>query len=166
MHRHPVNQRQVDHATLGERAAEAMQSRIGSWPFLIGQSVVLAAWIALNIVAVIRHWDPYPFILLNLMLSFQAAYTGPILLIASNRSQAHDRAIADATFTDTELLKRLIDENTKLTENVHRLTLQLHEHFLQDEARTVELHERLLRDQADAAARGEASPNPEIQPPA
>jgi uncharacterized membrane protein len=70
------------------------------------------------------------------MLSFQAAYTGPILLIASNRSQTHDRAIADATFTDTEILKRLLEENTRLTESVHQLTQELHEHLLQVRAET------------------------------
>jgi uncharacterized membrane protein len=136
MNSHPVNRRWVEQATLGERAAEAMQRRIGSWPFLIGQSIFLVCWIVLNVVAVVEHWDPYPFILLNLMLSFQAAYTGPILLIASNRSQTHDRPIADATFTDTEILKRLLEENTRLTESVHQLTQELHEHLLQVRAET------------------------------
>jgi uncharacterized membrane protein len=111
-----------------------MQRRIGSWEFLIGQSIFLAIWICLNVFAIFEHWDPYPFILLNLMLSFQAAYTGPILLIASNRSQTHDRAIADATYTDTELLKQLIRENTNLTENIKALTEQLHTHLLQTQA--------------------------------
>jgi uncharacterized membrane protein len=134
MLQHPINRERADHGTLGERAAEAMQRRIGSWTFLIGQSIFLAVWIALNVFAISRHWDPYPFILLNLMLSFQAAYTGPILLIASNRSQEHDRAVADATYTDTELLKQLIRENTRLTESVHALTEQLHDHLLQDRA--------------------------------
>lgn len=128
--RHPVNRRQYGQATFGQRSAERMQNVIGSWPFLIGQSIFLGFWIALNVLAYIRHWDPYPFILLNLALSFQAAYTGPILLIASNRSEAHDREIAEHTFEDTELLKQLLQKNTELTETIHKLTGEMHAHIL------------------------------------
>jgi uncharacterized membrane protein len=127
---HPVNRKQYGEAPFGQRAAEKMQSWIGSWPFLIIQSIFLAFWVALNVVAVVRHWDPYPFILLNLALSFQAAYTGPILLIASNRTEAHDREIAEHTYEDTELLKRLLEKNTELTEAIHKLTGEMHAHIL------------------------------------
>src|SRR5262245_31694810 len=58
---------------------------IGSWPFIIIQTVILVVWMFLNLVAWVKHWDPYPFILLNLALSFQAAYTAPILMISQNR---------------------------------------------------------------------------------
>jgi len=133
--RHPVNRQHFEHAPLGQRAAEAMQRRIGSWPFLIGQSTFLVFWIVLNVLAVVRHWDPYPFILLNLALSFQAAYTGPILLIASNRTEAHSRQLAEHTFNDTELLKRLLHENTTLTQEVHRLTSEVHGWMAMDEKR-------------------------------
>ncbi len=123
--RHPVNRRRVDDAPFGQRAAEAMAHAVGSWGFLITQSCLLAGWIALNVLAYVRHWDPYPFILLNLALSFQAAFTGPILLIASNRSEVHQREIADATYADTELLKQVLEENTALTREVHALTTRI-----------------------------------------
>jgi uncharacterized membrane protein len=71
--------------TWGERIADFVAAWVGSWPFLIVQSVVLAIWIALNLMAWRYRWDPYPFILLNLVLSFQAAYATPIILMSQNR---------------------------------------------------------------------------------
>jgi uncharacterized membrane protein len=75
----------LDHRAQGERVADAFASFVGSWPFIIGQSILLTLWIILNVTAWLRHWDPYPFILLNLSLSFQAAYTGPIVMMSQNR---------------------------------------------------------------------------------
>jgi uncharacterized membrane protein len=71
--------------TTGERVADLVTSWMGSWPFLIVQSVLLLLWIALNLIGWWRHWDPYPFILLNLALSFQAAYATPIIMMSQNR---------------------------------------------------------------------------------
>ncbi len=128
--RHPVNLRHYEKLTFSQRAAEQLAARIGSWPFLIIQSFFLALWIVLNVIAVVRHWDPYPFILLNLALSFQAAYTGPVLLIASNRQSAKDRDLAEHTF-DVELeLQTLLKSNTDLTELVHQLTQEIHSHVV------------------------------------
>jgi uncharacterized membrane protein len=67
---------------------------VGSWRFIIIQTILVTIWVVLNIIAWNYKWDPYPFILLNLMFSVQAAYTGPILLLASNRQAARDRAMA------------------------------------------------------------------------
>jgi uncharacterized membrane protein len=80
--------------TLGERIADSAAAVVGSWRFIIIQSILVAIWVVLNIIAWDFKWDPYPFILLNLMFSVQAAYTGPILLLASNRQAARDRAMA------------------------------------------------------------------------
>ncbi|GAB4549634.1 MAG: hypothetical protein Tsb0014_44290 [Pleurocapsa sp.] len=77
--------------TLGERVADRVAEVMGSWRFIIIQSIILAIWVTLNIVAFIKHWDPYPFILLNLMLSFQAAYAAPIIMMSQNRQSAIDR---------------------------------------------------------------------------
>ena len=68
-----------------EHLADGFAQVIGSWRFIIIQTVLLALWIALNVTAVIFHWDPYPFILLNLAMSFQAAYAAPILMMSQNR---------------------------------------------------------------------------------
>ncbi|NJN39352.1 MAG: DUF1003 domain-containing protein [Acaryochloridaceae cyanobacterium CSU_3_4] len=80
--------------SLGDRVSDRVAAVMGSWRFIIIQSVILALWVLLNIVAVVQHWDPYPFILLNLMLSFQAAYAAPIIMMSQNRQAAIDRADA------------------------------------------------------------------------
>jgi uncharacterized membrane protein len=101
IHRHPANVRHTGATrTRGERVADTIANRVGSWPFIIIQSTILAAWIIMN-AFLIRDWlgggpfDPYPFILLNLMLSFQAAYTGPVVLMSQNREAARDRDEAE-----------------------------------------------------------------------
>jgi len=77
--------------TLGQELSDRLAIVMGSWRFVIVQSALLALWLALNIAAYAHHWDPYPFILLNLMLSFQAAYTAPIIMMSQNRQAAIDR---------------------------------------------------------------------------
>jgi uncharacterized membrane protein len=84
--------------TPGERLADTVTGRLGSWPFIVIQSLVLLAWIALNTIAWRQHWDPYPFILLNLALSFQAAFSAPIIMMSQNRQSAKDRLRAEADY--------------------------------------------------------------------
>ena len=79
-----------EHLTFGQRLADRFAQAIGSWRFLIVQSSMLAIWIALNITAYAYHWDPYPLILLNLAMSFQAAYAAPILMMSQNRQAEKD----------------------------------------------------------------------------
>lgn len=76
--------------TLGDRVADQVAATMGSWRFIIIQTVLLAIWVVLNIAAFLQHWDPYPFILLNLMLSFQAAYSAPIIMMSQNRQATID----------------------------------------------------------------------------
>jgi len=71
--------------TRGERLADAIAALVGSWTFILIQSFLLGTWVLVNLLAWSRHWDPYPFILLNLALSFQSAYAAPILMISQNR---------------------------------------------------------------------------------
>jgi uncharacterized membrane protein len=76
----------------GDRVADAVAATVGSWPFIIAQSVALTVWMVLNVVGWIYEWDPYPFILLNLVLSFQAAYASPIIMMSQNRqAKLNDR---------------------------------------------------------------------------
>jgi uncharacterized membrane protein len=84
--------------TLGERAADRVTRTIGSWRFIILQSALLVLWAGLNLVGWMRHWDPYPFILMNLMLSLQAAYSGPIIMMSQNRMAEHDRMVASKDY--------------------------------------------------------------------
>ncbi|MDB5265211.1 MAG: hypothetical protein JWN64_782 [Parcubacteria group bacterium] len=81
----------------GERVADAVASYMGSWKFIILQSVLVILWIFLNMAAFSFHWDPWPFILLNLLFSTQAAYAAPIIMMAQNRAADRDRqqALAD-----------------------------------------------------------------------
>jgi uncharacterized membrane protein len=99
-HRHPVNIRHHDKRSPGERVADAVAARVGSWPFIISQSCLLLGWLLYNAyvaLQLLQHkpFDPYPFILLNLALSFQAAYTGPIVMMSQNRQSAKDRDMAE-----------------------------------------------------------------------
>jgi uncharacterized membrane protein len=82
---------------IGERLADAVAATVGSWRFITIQSTLLVGWLAANAVFGAGAWDPYPFILLNLMLSFQAAYTAPIIMMSQNRQSDVDRerAVAD-----------------------------------------------------------------------
>lgn len=77
--------------TPAQKIADRLTCMVGSWRFVIIQSIMLAIWVVLNVVAYMQHWDPYPFILLNLALSFQAAYTAPIIMMSQNRQAAIDR---------------------------------------------------------------------------
>ena len=82
-------------STKGDRLADKISAIVGSWRFVAIQSSLLMLWIILNLTAFIQHWDPYPFILLNLALSFQAAYTAPIIMMSQNRQSIIDRQTAN-----------------------------------------------------------------------
>jgi uncharacterized membrane protein len=97
-------------ATTGQRAADAVARVMGSWRFLIAQSVFLVGWLLLNVAAWVAHWDPYPFILLNLMLSFQAAYAAPILLMSANRQAAVDRGQAHHDYLVNQRAEAEVEE--------------------------------------------------------
>jgi uncharacterized membrane protein len=82
---------------VADRLADSVAATVGSWRFILIQSGLLLGWIAFNAARGPSAWDPYPFILLNLMLSFQAAYTAPIIMMSQNRQADidRDRAVAD-----------------------------------------------------------------------
>jgi len=95
------------------RFSEGLARFLGTGKYLVGQTMLVIAWIILNTVAVAHHWDPYPFILLNLAFSTQAAYAAPLILLAQNRQDERDRATTDRdrqvaarTQADTEYLAR------------------------------------------------------------
>jgi len=126
------------------RRAEAFARLFGTPKFLIGQTLVVALWILLNAIAAIWQWDPYPFILLNLMFSLQAAYAAPLILLAQTRQADRDQAMSEADtkhrealaqaavqrqdIADRQLaaLRELLEANTRLTERVEALTAQIH----------------------------------------
>jgi uncharacterized membrane protein len=123
------------HDAFGRRAERAARF-FGTPQYIVGQTLVVAVWIALNAIAVVRHWDPYPFILLNLAFSTQAAYAAPLILLAQTRQadrdkraeelteQRHDRMEQQAR-ERVDALKRLLDANTELTRQDKDLTEQV-----------------------------------------
>lgn len=129
-YRHPVNERHLgDGRTRGERVADGVATRVGSWPFIIVQSTLLLVWLLANGL-LIRNWlggkpfDPYPFILLNLMLSFQAAYTGPVVMMSQNRQTARDRDAAEHDYQVNrdalDLLREVVEEQRRLRALIER----------------------------------------------
>ncbi len=126
------------------RKAESFARFFGTPKFLIGQSVLVAAWIVVNVVAAAFRWDPYPFILLNLAFSLQAAYAAPLILLAQTRQADRDKAssaldmkhredLAAGFFLrqqeigqQTAQLTELLQVNTELTRQIDRLTAEIH----------------------------------------
>jgi uncharacterized membrane protein len=138
------------------RAAERAARFFGTPQYIVGQTVAVIIWIALNSVALVSEWDPYPFILLNLAFSTQAAYAAPLILLAATRQAARDKALADRTErhhedaertaaeriasirAETDKLQALLNSNTELTRQDKELTEQV-------AALTREIHAQLTK---------------------
>ena len=143
------------HGTFGEDAfgrwAEHTARFFGTPQYIVGQTIVVVFWVILNSIAVIQHWDPYPFILLNLAFSTQAAYAAPLILLAQTRQAERDKVASEmaearhddaersaaervvALRAETDKLEQLLESNTELTrqdkeltERVAELTGQIH----------------------------------------
>ncbi len=127
--------------TSGERAADAVAAAMGSWRFIIIQSVIVAAWILLNIVAVVRRFDPYPFILLNLLFSTQAAYAAPIIMMSQNRQAAKDRERDDHEAVTVDETAEIVALTHANTEAIHRLT--------QHQCEVLDAQDRVLAQQTE-----------------
>jgi uncharacterized membrane protein len=112
------------------RRAEAFARFFGRPPFLIGQTVIVAVWIAINAVALVTY-DPYPFILLNLAFSLQAAYAAPLILLAQTRQADRDKAMIEADAQHREDLSQaelaLLRQNTEITVQVAELSKRIEE---------------------------------------
>jgi uncharacterized membrane protein len=123
-YRHPVNVKLVAEAPLGARIADAITGFMGSWRFIILQTLVVLAWIAGNVI-VLLHFDPYPFILLNLAFSTQAAYAAPLILLAGNRAAVRDRLTLEHAASEADVEEgqneELLRGNRQILEHVERL---------------------------------------------
>jgi uncharacterized membrane protein len=126
------------------RRAEAFARFFGTPRFLIGQTILVGVWIAVNAAAVALRWDPYPFILLNLAFSLQAAYAAPLILLAQTRQADRDKSLSEADMqhredlakaalerqeiaaTQTRRMHELLEANTRLTEKVEQMTVEIH----------------------------------------
>jgi len=96
--------------TVGQKIADKVATGMGSWRFIIIQTIIVLIWMVLNIIGIISHWDPYPFILLNLLFSTQAAYAAPIIMMAQNRQNDRDRIQALEDFRTNVEAKKEIEE--------------------------------------------------------
>ena len=156
----PEPRRTAHHGAFGEdafgRYAERAARFFGTPQYIVGQTIAVALWITLNAVAVVRHWDPYPFILLNLAFSTQAAYAAPLILLAQTRQADRDKLTAETVETrheqmersaaervvalraETDKLAQLLESNTQLTRQDKELT----EHVA---GLTREIHAALVR---------------------
>ena len=100
----------VQDYTFGQRVADGLARVLGSWPFIIAQTVLVVVWIVLNVIAWSSRWDPYPFILLNLMFSVQAAYAGPVIMMSQNRQSERDRYQAQADYNTNVKAETEVEE--------------------------------------------------------
>lgn len=128
-YQHPVNQVLFETAPIGARIADRVTGFMGSWRFLVIQSVIVVVWLSANMVLLTRPFDPYPFILLNLAFSTQAAYAAPLILLASNRASQRDRltlehAAAEGDLADAQN-QRLIEGNTQILRQVAALEARI-----------------------------------------
>ncbi len=134
-----VNELDSERLKFGDRVADWFAALIGSWPFILVQSGILATWVFLNIVGWVKPWDPYPFILLNLALSFQAAYAGPIIMMSQNRQGDKDRLAAEV---DHQVNLKSEMELSLLFKRVDDLEEQLRTHMDDADRRMEELSGR------------------------
>lgn len=131
-HKHP-GVRTGQQLTVGERAADTVRNGMGSWPFVIIFLGTMGVWAIANSIFYLggshgKHgFDPYPYILLNLMLSMVAGLQGAILLIAAKRADQISSELAVHTYENTQGIKALLQQNTDLTRAVENLTTQIHD---------------------------------------
>ncbi len=116
------HQKAQDNLKLGDRIANSVSTGMGSWRFVIIQTTIIVLWIAGNI-WLIFHFDPFPFIFLNLAFSAQAAYATPLIMMSQNRAAARDKIQAEHQYEHQEKELAL---NTQLTKDIHVLTQEIH----------------------------------------
>lgn len=99
-----------ENLSFGQKVADFVAENLGSWKFIILQTIIVATWLTCNIVGFIYRWDPFPFILLNLLFSTQAAYSAPIIMMSQNRQAQRDRLQAEADFETNLAAKEEIEQ--------------------------------------------------------
>jgi uncharacterized membrane protein len=126
-HHHPANVAIHDERSRADRAVDSFVALFGSLKFIGWMTLFIGVWIALNTLAWGLRWDPYPWILLNLIFSTQASYAAPLILLSQNRQSEHDRVKAEHDYQVNETALEEIRTNTALTAEVHQLVTALRE---------------------------------------
>jgi uncharacterized membrane protein len=115
MEKNTWHEKHIASLSFGDRIADAVANGMGSWSFIIWQTIIVICWMILNVIGFVRHWDVYPFILLNLIFSTQAAYSAPIIMMSQNRQNKRDREQAQNDYKT----------NTEAKQEIEALQLQL-----------------------------------------
>jgi uncharacterized membrane protein len=171
-HDHPpvinVNDAADEQFTVGQKVADSVASTVGSWRFIIIQTIILVLWLIANSLAWAFKWDPYPFILLNLALSFQAAYSAPFVMMSQNRQAEKDRLTAQNDYiTDTKgeeeirhIMEHLDHQDDLILQIVKRLENQHQEMMEHLKRLDPELAEKLEREMPQTAAQKQEDAKP------
>lgn len=114
----------VAQSNFGQKTADKTAAFIGSWVFIFGQTILVILWMSINSIAFLNHWDPFPFILLNLLFSTQAAYAAPILMMAQNRQNERDRYQAKEDYFTNVEAKKEIEELQKALARIENEKLE------------------------------------------
>ncbi|MGN6568872.1 MAG: DUF1003 domain-containing protein [Flavipsychrobacter sp.] len=122
----------------GDRLADAVATGMGSWRFIIIQTIIVIVWMGLNLVGFFYHWDAYPFILLNLLFSTQAAYAAPIIMMSQNRQSERDRAQAHADY----------QTNLEAKQEIEALQIKLNNLEIEKLDRIIDMLEEIKRNRA------------------
>jgi uncharacterized membrane protein len=127
--RHPVNRAMTDEAPIGARIADGVTGFMGSWTFIVVQTVIVVIWLGANIYLLSKPFDPFPFILLNLAFSTQAAYAAPLILLAGNRQALRDRLTLEHAASEADIEDRqnveLLKGNKTLAEGNQQILKQV-----------------------------------------
>lgn len=127
------HQKHKEKLSFGDRLSDTVANGMGSWSFIIWQSIIVVMWMILNIVGFVRHWDVYPFILLNLIFSTQAAYAAPIIMMSQNRQNQRDREHAEHDY----------QTNIDAKKEIEALQLQLSKIEIEKLDKIIELLDRV-----------------------
>jgi uncharacterized membrane protein len=170
--RHPVNRALIDEAPVGARVADMVTGFMGSWRFIIVQTIIVLIWLSANLYLLSKPFDPFPFILLNLAFSTQAAYAAPLILLAGNRAATHDRLTLEhaASQADVEekqneqLIARARESLQHLTDVAER-TLAIEEAIKAQSEQLLRMEQAILafereESQDRHAGKGDEAPSP------
>jgi uncharacterized membrane protein len=133
MEKNTWHDKHIASMSFGDRIADSVANGMGSWRFIIWQTIIVIVWMVLNVIGFMYHWDVYPFILLNLIFSTQAAYAAPIIMMSQNRQNKRDREQAendyktnlDAKVEIEELQKQISKLETEKLDKIMEMLLEM-----------------------------------------
>jgi uncharacterized membrane protein len=145
-----VNNAADEQLTFGQKVADGVATAMGSWGFIIGQASIMVLWVILNVIGWVYKWDPYPFILLNLAMSAQAAFATPLIMMSQNRQATKDRLTAENDYkTDVKgeeeichIMEHMDHQDGLILQIVQRLEEQA-KHLAEQEKLTLQIVQRL-----------------------